>query len=85
MKVYKGKDQWKRKSKSDVKATTVDLCRADRDRMDKVRVMEEGSNGTTCEVRCIKELQVMGNGLAHLLAFHLSHSQFQISTSLIID
>ena len=54
MKVYKGKDQWKRKSKSDVKATTVDLCRADRDRMDKVRVMEEGSNGTTCEVRCIK-------------------------------
>lgn len=30
MKVYKGKDQWKSKSKSDVKATTVDLYRADR-------------------------------------------------------
>ena len=30
MKVYKGKDQWKSKSKSDGKATTVDLCRADR-------------------------------------------------------
>ena len=30
MKVYKGKDQWKSKSKSDAKATTVDLYRADR-------------------------------------------------------
>ena len=32
MKVYKGKGRWKRKSKSksDVKATTVDLYRADR-------------------------------------------------------
>ena len=54
-------------------------------RLGKARVMEEGSNGTTCEVRCIQELQVMGNGLAHLLAFHLSLSQFQISTSLITD
>ena len=35
--------------------------------MDKVKVMEEGSNGTTCEVRCIKELQVMGNGLVHFV------------------
>ena len=30
MKVYKGKDQWTSRSKSDVKTTTVDLYRADR-------------------------------------------------------
>ena len=30
MKVYEGKEQWSSKSKSDGKATSVDLCRTDR-------------------------------------------------------
>ena len=40
-------------------------------RLERVRVTEEGANRTTCQVRCIKELQVIGNGLAHLPTFHL--------------
>ena len=49
-------------------------------RSERVRVTEEG---TTCEVRCIRELQAIGTGMAHCAAFHLSHSHSQISTSLI--